>query len=446
MFERLMFMYGLCYEAPTDSGAGGEQPEGGKPEVKTLTSPKEEFRQLAAELKQKVEGLNNGETEQRAAIDKINEKLNDLEFDLEKVKKSKITTEKHVSSESLADFKSAFWRFAKGDRHGINAQIAPEVKSYHNRLPSEEAHQAYSSDRKNINMVRFDIASAGALLLPDEISTAILNNIQETTPVMGLVRTTQTSSPRKVRTLRVGTPGIRWLEEAGQSQKGKPTWRNVVLTPKKAAASYGMSIEQEQDSAHDLVAEINQAYREDFEVGVGTAVVNGDGVGKPKGMVGSMSGFNSVGQTITANMLIKMQEFLLDAYQQNGQWLFTRGTRSFIRQLFLTSNNAALQYLWEPDFTRRTPTVLLGAPINIAREGDLPSPNPANGTFSVAQTPVLFGDFDRGYELTMRTDMYIIDDPYSESDHFIRNFHIMSRVDGQPIDTNAVAELNITSA
>jgi HK97 family phage major capsid protein len=209
-------------------------------------------------------------------------------------------------------------------------------------------------------------------------------------------------------------------------------------------AGYGFSIEQFQDSAWDIPGELSMAYREDFEVGVATACVKGNGVGKPTGFIDKVSGMNSGAVALTTNMLIRLQENLLEQYQRNASWLFNRKTRAYIRSLVLSATNG-LQYTWEPDFQRGAPTLLLGDPIYIAADGDLAGL--VTGNFTAGDRPIVYGDFKRGYEVTMHTDMYIIDDPYSESNAFVRNINIMSRVDGKPLEADkALVALHITTS
>lgn len=431
MFE--IMNTGILYDAPNDKGAGGVAVKG-----KDDLTPKEEFRQVASELKDKFTDFKNGtitKEEFEAASEKMNNRMDELEFNLKSRQPRKID-EKAVAKEHRDAFRKSFYQFATGERKSLQNEDVRErlgVKSgYHSML-----------EKKSDNFVRFDLASGGALLMPEEISQNILYNAVERNAVTSLVNNTTTSSHRKIVTIRTSTPGLNWVEEEGSTTKGKTTYRKVALVPKKAAARYGMSIEQEQDSQFDLEGEIQRAYEEDFDVSVGTAVTSGDGNGKPKGIIGEAKGFPSSSLSLTTDILIRMQESILEAYQANANWLFTRETRAYIRTLVLSTTNG-LQYTWEPDFTRRSPTLLLGAPVNIAREGDLAGE--LQGDFAAGQVPILYGDFKQGYELTMRTDMYIIDDPYTESQDWVRNFNIMSRVDGQPTKADeALVQLNITA-
>jgi len=429
MFEKDL---NIRFDAHED-GAGG----GAKAKKSSDMTPKEEFRQVASELKTKFEDFQKGiltKSEFEDASTKMNDRLDQLEFDLKSQSRKAVDGEKN--KEHKEAFRKAFSMFGKGRREELNQKSIQEeigMKSaYHPMLQT-----------KSSNFVRFDVASGGALLMPAEMSTQILYNAVERNAVTSLVRNTTTDRQKKIVTIRTSTPGLNWVEEEGTTPKGKTTYRKVELTPKKAAARYGMSIEEEQDSGYDIENEIMRAYEEDFDVSVGTAVTSGNGVGKPKGLIGNCKAYESSSLSLTTDILIKMQESILEAYQGNANWLFTRKTRAYIRTLVLSATNG-LQYTWEPDFTRRTPTLLLGAPVNVAREGDLAGA--FSGDFSAGQVPILYGDFDQGYELTMRSDMYVIDDPYTESADWIRNYNIMSRIDGQPTKSDeALVELQITA-
>ena len=389
-----------------------------------------EYRNLVAELKTAVDNNNQEQiTKISEAMDKIEgvddkftqleRKMDDLEFRFQGDKKSPEEKKNEIKSEFITHFN----RFNSGDR----AELAKtEVKS------------EYHSGVKSANHVRFDFASAGALLMPDQISADIIRNAVEATPALQLARVTPVSSSNYKRNARTGTPGGKWLEETGESTKGVITYKSINITPHKWAASYGHSIEMSEDTAYDLVREVTDAYREDFSYDIGNAVLNGNGVGKPVGMLGKITNYDAGQLAIDPDDLIIMQEELKEAYQGNASWLFTRKTRAYIRTLVLSSDNA-LQYLWEPNFKAGMPTLLLGAPVYIAREGDLAGR--VSGDFTAGQVYAVYGDFNQGYEVAMHTDMYMIDDPYSQSSQFIRNYHIMSRIGGNVIQPEALVQI-----
>lgn len=395
-----------------------------------MTPEQKDWRNAVAELREltvnQVEEIKSNTSEYKERFDKINERLDAIDMEVKKVERPAPSPETQ-RSEVLSQFKDAVFEFVKGNRHELNKR---EMKNYH---PAIEA--------KNQNLVRFDLASAGALLLPNEISADIIKDVTESTPVMGLARVTPTSRSNYERRVRTSKPGGRWLGEALENEKTKPTYAIITITPQKYAAEYGMSIEQEQDTGYNLVSELMEAFREDFSVDFGSAFVNGDGIGKPTGFIGEVENYETASNVLSTDDLIFAQETLKESYQSNGTWLFNRDTRAVIRSLVLSATNG-LQYTWEPDFTRRTPTLLLGSPIAIARIGDLASPSDkAAKKYASGAVFAAYGDFRQGYEVVMHTDMYLIDDVYSDASSFVRNLHIMSRVGGKTIKKEALTTL-----
>lgn len=377
----------------------------------------EEFRGLVAELKESVV------TDNKEAIDRINERMDKQEFDMKTM--SRTRPEPSESKKELEkEFKHIALEFVSGNRHELKKR---EVKNYH---PSIET--------KSDNLVRFDFASAGALLLPAQISEDIIKNVTETTPAMALARVTTTGRSEYKRRVRTGLPGGSWLAEDVSNAKTKPTYAEVNIPPQKWGARYAWSIEQQQDTGYNLVGELTEAFREDFGIDIGAAFLSGNGVGKPTGLIGNITNFNATQLAISTNDLIRLQEELKQDYQANASWLFTRKTRAYIRTLVLSSTNG-LQYTWEPDFQRRSPTLLLGAPVFIARDGQMAGK--VSGNFTQGEVYAVYGDFNRGYEMVMHTDMYMIDDPYSEASSFVRNMHIMTRVGGNVIQAEALVQM-----
>lgn len=389
-------------------------------------SQEKEYGQLVAELKDvvnnRLDGTESTLNEYKGTLDTINERMDAIELEVKNIPAK--PSEETVKSGIADEFKQLFTEFAQGNRKGLMAER--EFKSAY--------HPAAT---KSDNIVRFDFAAAGALLLPAQISADIIKDVTERTPVLALARVTSTDRAEYKRRVRKGTPGGRWLSEATKNQKTKPEYAEIAIPLHKWAAQYGWSFEQANDTGYNLVSELMEAYREDFEVDFGNAFLQGDAIGKPTGMVGRIDNFDATQLAITTSDLIRIQESRKEVYQASASWLFTRKTRAYIRTLVLSATNG-LQYTWEPDFQRRGPTMLLGNPVYIAREGDLAGR--VAGNFTAGEVYLIYGDFRQGYEVTMGTQMYAIDDPYSEADSFVRNLHLMSRVGGNVIKPEALVQ------
>lgn len=395
-----------------------------------MSQEQKDWRNAVAELKEltvnQIGTLETASSEYKERFEAINERLDTIDMEVKKFE-APVPSPETVNSKVLSEFKDVAMEFVKGNRHELAKR---QVKNWHPAL-----------EQKNDNLVRFDLASAGALLLPNQISDDIIKNVTESTPVMSLARVTSTGRSNYERRVRTSTPGGRWLGEAIANTKTKPTYAIVSIPPQKWAAEYGMSIEQEQDTGYSLVSELMQAYNEDFSVDFGSAFVNGNGVEKPTGFIGNVENYETASNVLTTDDLIFAQETLKDAYQNSATWLFNRNTRAIIRSLVLSSTNG-LQYTWEPDFTRRSPTLLLGSPVASALIGDLASPTTVGtNLYTAGAVLAAYGDFRQGYEVVMHTDMYLIDDVYSDASSFIRNLHIMSRVGGKTIKKEALTTI-----
>lgn len=399
-------------------------------ELKTPTSPAEEFKSLVVELKEQF-GKN------AEGVEAINTRLDKLEFDQK-------TRAVNIDPNTTASM----------DTKEFNEYFRTYARSKDNRSALAEKQYTSTASRKGMekkdtdNHVRFVLDSAGALLMAPQITREIIKNVTEYTPIMSLARVTPVGASKLVRRARTSTPGLVFIEEEGESEKKKIKYANIEIVPKKLGATYAATWEQLEDMDYDFTTEIVEAFREDWDVTIGAESLTGNGIRSLKGMIGDISNFNSGGTSLTTDMLIHMQESLKEPYQRNAQWLFTRATRGYIRSLVLSATNG-LQYTWEVDFQRRSPTLLLGNPVYIANEGSAELPTLASrssGAFSTGAVPVIYGDFKQGYEIALRKEMEMVDDPYSEASTWVRNFHIMSRIGGKVIKKEALTQLTITNS
>jgi HK97 family phage major capsid protein len=385
-------------------------------------NPKDEFRSLAAELKDAV--LNKNDQQ----IAKINDRLDTIEM----LAKSRANEAKaNGRGEDTKNFVEATKLFMQGGISAVQSKFGKDFKVGAMR----------NGEFKSENLVRFDLAAAGALLLPAEMSTDINRQVVEISPVLQVAKVINTSAPVYRQAQRNDSLSATWLEEDAAGSKVKDTFGYVDITVHKLGARVAWTIEQEQDAAYDLVSEINLSIREQFEKSLGAAFINGDGVKKPSGMIGNVTNFNPTGSlTLTSNLLLRFQSAIKSFYQANASWMANRQTYAAIRQLVLSSTNG-LQYTWEPSFQVGVPARLLGNPIYEAPDlvGN------ATGVFTNGQVPLLYGDFNYGYTVARHTDFYVINDRFSEASSFVTNLHVMSRFGGAVVRSEAIAQYTATT-
>jgi HK97 family phage major capsid protein len=291
-----------------------------------------------------------------------------------------------------------------------------------------------SHGMKADNLVRFDLAQAGALLLPAEMSANINRQIVEISPVLQVANVVNTSAPSYKQALRNDSLAASWLEENTSATKVRDSFGYKDIPAHKLAARVAWTIEQAQDSAYDLEAEINLSIREQFDRAIGSAFISGDGVKKPTGLVGNVTAVSAAAitpQALTADALIAFQQSIRTAYQRNASWMMNRATLAKVRRLTVTGGTLA--YIWEPNFQAGMPSRLLGSPVYEA-----PDLAGTSAVFSTGQVPILYGDFRYGYTVVRNTDFFLIRDPYTEGNAFVTNLYAMTRIGGDVVRSEAI--------
>lgn len=170
------------------------------------------------------------------------------------------------------------------------------------------------------------------------------------------------------------------------------------------------------------------------------AFLNGDGSGKPRGLltydhgVPSSSTWNVIEQVASGaagafaasdpgDNLIDLVFSLKAAYRGNAQFLMNRATVAEARKLKDGDGN----YLWQPEFTARQGGLLLGYPI---MEGE-DMPDIAANSLSIA-----FGDFNQGYQIVDRMGIRVLRDPFTDKPYI--KFYTTMRVGGDVVNFEAV--------
>jgi HK97 family phage major capsid protein len=175
---------------------------------------------------------------------------------------------------------------------------------------------------------------------------------------------------------------------------------------------------------------------------IGAAVMAGNGVKKPQGLVAGVSGYDSGALTLSFGQIIALAGQPLEGYlranPESTGWMMARATRQLVRALAISST--AVQYAWEVDGRAGNPERLLGYPVFTAANADMANPS-ADGAFTTGQRSMLFGNFKRAYTVVRNRDIRIIRDPYTGSAQFIVYLNVMQRIDGRVTNDKAVFAL-----
>lgn len=236
-----------------------------------------------------------------------------------------------------------------------------------------------------VNALQVGVDSEGGYLVPDEYERTLVEALEEENIFRKLARIINTSSGERKIPVVASKGTANWIDEEGPYEESDDTFSQVTIGANKLGTTIKVSEELINDSVFDLEAYIAREFARRIGAREEDSFFNGDGVGKPLGILAE-SGGAEVGVTaasataITADELMDLFYSLKAPYRKNAVWVMNDATVKAVRKL----KDQTGQYLWQPALTAGTPDTLLGRPVYTSAY----MPAVAAGAKSIA-----FGDF-----------------------------------------------------
>lgn len=193
------------------------------------------------------------------------------------------------------------------------------------------------------------------------------------------------------------------------------------------------------DSSIDIEAWLSTKLADVFSRKENAAFVNGDGVGKPRGILtypsgttwGKIEQINSGSSgAVTSDSIIKLYYALKEDYATRSSFLMNRSTVQAVRLLKDTHN----QYIWQPGLALGAPDTLLGVPAYQAADLPVPAANSLS---------VVVADFARAYQIVDRIGIRVLRDPFTDKP-FIK-FYTTKRVGGDVVNFEAIKIMKLAA-
>ena len=191
------------------------------------------------------------------------------------------------------------------------------------------------------------VPADGGYLIPPQFASGILQNMWNTGEILSRVSTdpvtgndmTYNAVDETSRVAGSRTGGIRgyWLAEGGTLTKSKPTWKQITLKLKKEGALVYATEEQLEDTAN-LESFLMQNVPNELRFLAEDAIFEGDGVGKPLGIMSSPC-LVSVTRT-DANKILHDDVMKMWARRKVGGryvWLINQDVTPQLDQMYITS-------------------------------------------------------------------------------------------------------------
>jgi HK97 family phage major capsid protein len=245
----------------------------------------------------------------------------------------------------------------------------------------------------------------GGYLLPPDVYETLMARLFQQSPMRNIAKVTTISSD-----------ALDYL----QTDEGIEQFKPLSIEAYELVGQPKATQRLIDDSELDIFAWLIDKLVEIFARKENQAFINGDGSGKPSGI---LQGTICIEGALDSDSIIKLYYELPDEFAKNATFLMNRSTAQYVRLL----KDGTDQYLWNPGLALGVTDTLMGAPVLLASD----MPNDA----------IAISDFKYSYQIVDKFGIRILRDPYTEKP-FVK-FYSTKRVGGRIVEANAIRVLKI---
>lgn len=417
---------------------------------KALAEERKTFEELLAK-KANDEAI----SEVKAKLEKIEEKASEYEKQMdEEIAKLRMAATDVKATDQEQEIKDDFFHVVRtgstaGLPEGRKDALAEVICKQYN-LSNENNQQKSLEQIKS--MLSGNAVTGGILVVPPYLEASVWKHARENVAFYDMASKITIGGPVYKRDARISRAGAAWEGESDEWVKtATPSYGQIDIPVHKLIATPSISRDLMEDSRVNMEAEIMDFTREAFSDHINLAMVLGDGVRKPRGLLsypkvkdtkvtdnwGSL-GYVVSGKAATfvdapnqADCLIEMQGILKSAYVPRATWVMNRATGTTIRKFKDSDGN----YLWQPSLVAGQPPTLLGAPVRY--DENMPS-------IEANSSPIAYGDFTAALLVVNRRGMTVIQDNITRAGHV--KFQIDLRMGAGVTNFEAVKLLKIAAS
>lgn len=209
------------------------------------------------------------------------------------------------------------------------------------------------------NVLQEGIDTAGGYLVPEEYDKRLVDVLNEENIMRGLATKITTSGEHKIN-IAATKPAASWIEEGAAISFGDATFDQIMMDAYKLHVAIKITEELLYDNAFNLESYIIEQFGKAIANAEEDAFLNGDGKGKPTGLLhttlGGQWNCTTTGNTISADDIITLVYTLKRPYRKSASFITNDQTLASLRKL--KDNNGV--YLWQPALTAGEPDRLFG--------------------------------------------------------------------------------------
>lgn len=220
-----------------------------------------------------------------------------------------------------------------------------------------------SNFRRVSDVLQEGVDADGGYLVPEEYDSRLIDSLAEENIFRKLATVIKTGGQHKIN-IASSAPAAAWIDEGGALTFGDATFAQINLDAHKLHVAIKVTEELLYDNVFRLDNYILEKFSKALANAEEDAFLNGNGTGKPLGILnatgGGQTGVTTASATaITADEVINLIYALKRPYRKNAKFIVNDQTLAVLRKL--KDGNGA--YLWQPSLQAGEPDSLLGYPI-----------------------------------------------------------------------------------
>lgn len=391
-----------------------------------LAQMKERLAEIVTKLGE-YQGLESFDDVAVDEINALNEEFNTLKKSIEAKEKLEAMT-----ANAAASTRKTSPDTVKTERIEVMAPKNGGFKSFGEFLGSVKKAANGEIDKRFVNTMSTGVDQEGGFLVPDEFMSDVTKTLQSDESLLAKTKQFVVSSnnltlPKDESQPWSGGVQASWLGENAQYTATTPnTLAEVSFKLNKLGALVQITDELISDAVA-LESYIRGMAPQAIMHKINEAIVGGNGIGKPAGILGSsfkVQVAKEVGQaadTIVAKNIIKMYSKMLPASRANAVWYVNAGCEEQLRMM--KDDQGAYIYLAPGSQLNQSPYgLLLGRPV-VPMIGALPALGTAGD--------ILFADLSFYYTVIKSGGMKQAVSSHLKFDYDVQSFKFTMRLDGK---------------
>jgi HK97 family phage major capsid protein len=339
------------------------------------------------------------------------------------------------------------------NRSSLSGAGSVESEAKQAEFKALASHVRDGAELKSMNVTTGP--DGGFTVLP-QMTDTLMTRLFEVSPVARLARVVNIGSGDGFEDVRdIADYGAAWVGESDtRSSTTGSDFAKTVIPLCEIYCNVKVTQRLLDDSLFDIGEHVAERIGEKFARAMGTALVTGDSVKKPRGLLdydisasddggrtwgeiqhvltGVDGGFAaSTSSSNPADALVDLQAALKTGYRQSAVWLMNRRTAGVVRKFKDTEG----RHIWADSIIEGQPPMLLGHRVELVEDMD---------DVTTSGTPIAFGDISRAYTVITRPGIKLLRDPYTDKPNV--QMYAYMRAGGAVVDFDAVKLLKASAS